>query len=583
MLMLMGVCAGVAFVTGCSSERADSGATDIPPALARLGLRSTDGVWQAARGDAPSRMSRASSGYGPTYRTVWRHADGDRLVCLQYPGLELFGTPYNVYIFDREFNLIREGEITAQQNDTPYCIALIRTPDEQLPEPLRNRWLLAVGLWNNHFQDGASAMFALRDGAPTAFDDEEYGFYFELPHWKDAKVKPEPGSGNLYRVEQLEVRWVEPGENLQVNAERDAERPNDHHLPRAYVEPRLAGWLRSADGARIKNTAGMISVAGVRSPAVRAQVTRELIRLLKHKDLWVRLAACHALVKLEGPAAAPYLAQIVATPRKAMPNIDPDADESELDEYYFAEEDLYVYATLALLLIRDAQWIDAITAGCAAVSDNGDAKALVWAIERWGDPRLAPALAQFLHSDKHFQANRYGWWEDMIVDDHYQRWGTAALQARRVLHDITGAWFPFNKAAALETWRKVHTLPATERTTALNDRFGPRIELQAKAEYDSSGLHLVVRNPNRHPVQLARRPAWVEWYSGEKYDDFRSTEPDDETRASFITLPPNGTHRVSFKDTNDLPTPLTVKAIWTQPGRRFGLNAWQGRVTATVE
>jgi len=135
---------------------------------------------------------------------------------------------------------IRHGEITAYQDDTPYCIAEVMADDERLPEELRNRWLLAFGFWENHFQQRHRLV---RQGGATnspasinaILEKLPSGFYFELVHWDDDPVKPRYGSGNLRDVPKLKIQWIERGSNVLSRATQDLLQPFKFGTPKAAL------------------------------------------------------------------------------------------------------------------------------------------------------------------------------------------------------------------------------------------------------------------------------------------------------------------------------------------------------------
>jgi hypothetical protein len=175
------------------------------------------------------------------YCTLWKQDGESVLVCLRYPGLELFGTPYDVAILNTNMQITRQGEITAYQDDTPYCIAEVTTDDKELPEGLRGKWLLSVGFWENHFQErmrmmeekGATNSPAVIKAAIEKLPSE---FYFELVRWKDDPVQPKYGAGNLVRVSNLQIRWIEQGSNVLSHVRQSRSKPYRFEVPKAALE-----------------------------------------------------------------------------------------------------------------------------------------------------------------------------------------------------------------------------------------------------------------------------------------------------------------------------------------------------------
>lgn len=194
-------------------------------------------VWREAQGVSPKRMvSSESDNEWTLYRTIWKKADDDYLVCLRYPGCELGGTPYDVAVFNADMTIIRRGHVCARQDDTPYCIAEVMTGDEILPEQLRNKWLLAVGFWSNHFKEryylkNTGDENQSQADIEKALKNLPAEFYFELIHWDDAKVNPVYGSGNLFRVKDLKIRWIELGDNILKRAKRNVKSPYKYSMP----------------------------------------------------------------------------------------------------------------------------------------------------------------------------------------------------------------------------------------------------------------------------------------------------------------------------------------------------------------
>lgn len=207
-------------------------------------------VWETAKGVLPSRMVHSDVGPGaPLYRTIWRRSDANVLVCLRDHEIELFGTPYDVAIVNTNLQVVRWGEITASQDDTPYCIAEVMTADERLPEELRNKWLLAVGFWENHFQQRHQLLHTAGvTNSPAEVEAELARLpsecYFELIRWHDSEVTPRYGSGNLYRVPNLKIRWIEASSNLLSRAEQNLSHSYRFEMRKTVIEAEM----RSSSG-----------------------------------------------------------------------------------------------------------------------------------------------------------------------------------------------------------------------------------------------------------------------------------------------------------------------------------------------
>lgn len=206
-------------------------------------------VWRAAEGLLPNRMLAADvRGFYPLYRTLWKRNEGDFLVCLRYPGMEFSGTPYDIAVLSTNMEIVRHGEVTANDTDTPYCLAEVMTDDTRLPDRLRKSWLLAVGFWNRHFQEacrlqsqGGSTNSPARIKA--VLETLPLEFYFRLVQWSDTP----PHDANLMRDSELRVRWVELGTNVLLGAKQLKATPSRFQVPKetfkgmgASLEPATA-------------------------------------------------------------------------------------------------------------------------------------------------------------------------------------------------------------------------------------------------------------------------------------------------------------------------------------------------------
>lgn len=179
-----------------------------------VGSFATTDIWRDADGYDISRMVINGGSY-PLYRTLWVTSDGEELLlCLQYPGGELFGTRYNVFIYDNKMRMLRHGELVAQQDDEPLAIVEVRPTSEGLPESRNGKWQLAVvladrsSMWNRN-----KPLRLVGFGSP----DETANYVMcELVSWSDQLDKLPFGSGNLSDATRIEYRTAE--RNWPVNA-----------------------------------------------------------------------------------------------------------------------------------------------------------------------------------------------------------------------------------------------------------------------------------------------------------------------------------------------------------------------------
>lgn len=91
--------AGVPFQISSNWSAAEQSAFDQLPTDLRVGL-----AWARA---------------WPIYRATWQHGTNSLHICLQYPGAELGGTPYSVFVFDDAGRLVEQSKITAPQDWVP--------------------------------------------------------------------------------------------------------------------------------------------------------------------------------------------------------------------------------------------------------------------------------------------------------------------------------------------------------------------------------------------------------------------------------------------------------------------------------
>lgn len=199
----------------------------------------TTNEWRTAAGFHKDRMVATNAETAFTlYRTVWQRTNEQMLVCLQYPGIEMFGTPYDVTVYDSKLKVVRKGEITAYQNDTPYCLAEVKTDGANLPDKMRGQWLFAVAFRNNRYQEAmqlhqqkTNTVESIRAQISSLPSE----FYFELVSWDDAHVKLKYGTGNLKHASVSEVRWIENGSNILAQAEQSSQSPFTYIIPKKLL------------------------------------------------------------------------------------------------------------------------------------------------------------------------------------------------------------------------------------------------------------------------------------------------------------------------------------------------------------
>ncbi len=208
---------------------------------------------------------------------------------------------------------------------------------------------------------------------------------------------------------------------------------------------------------------------------------------------------------------------------------------------------------------------------------------MIWAIERWGHVGLAAGLIQFLEDTEVFESYYTSWWEMTVVKGNYQRVGTPALQARRVLHQLTRVWFPFDKHLAMAAWRKAGHLPDHERSVALQTLLPQPTQPVLAVKADGQGIHLTAHNPTDRDIWLPKQPTYFRVTDGEHHDLEFKTDWQQRENQAFIKLSAGKSwsktyHRRDGLLFNELAKekPVQVKLVFAENGKAVGVQAWQG-------
>lgn len=184
-----------------------------PLHAARQTVAATSSVFRRPGAAGPFRMVsplRVGQAY-PLFSAVWKHEDGERLVCLQYAGGELFGTTYEVAVFDSSLRLTRCGLLTVPQDDQPFALIEVRTAGGSVPPAQRGQWLLGVVTWNPAcgFDERWPCALVNREVSGEA---KVNGLDATLVEWWDDES---PAVRRIDAIkEPVEVRWGEPGPSL---------------------------------------------------------------------------------------------------------------------------------------------------------------------------------------------------------------------------------------------------------------------------------------------------------------------------------------------------------------------------------
>jgi hypothetical protein len=97
-----------------------SSCTKAPPAVEFRVSSNWSPQERATLASLPELLRPGAFNYSfPICRATWKETGVVHHVCLQYPGIELCGTPYNAYVFDDAGNLLEQSQITAGQDYEP--------------------------------------------------------------------------------------------------------------------------------------------------------------------------------------------------------------------------------------------------------------------------------------------------------------------------------------------------------------------------------------------------------------------------------------------------------------------------------
>ena len=165
--------------------------------------------WLSVSGSAPGRMKVQDPGEYVYYQSIWRAEHGEFLVVLSYPGSDLGGKPYHVYVYDRANNLLRRGNINVGQDDYPYALAEFRSDARDLPEAYRGKWILAIAVWPG--DEAFDMSLPVRPAAPGESPREPANHVYVHPvRWDDVPQRLDPGPLRLGGGRSMQFRWAEP-------------------------------------------------------------------------------------------------------------------------------------------------------------------------------------------------------------------------------------------------------------------------------------------------------------------------------------------------------------------------------------
>jgi len=178
--------------------------------------------WRAAAGAGPDRMRYRKRAEATTliYRTLWQRPEGECLICMHDTGGGIFGTTFEVLVFDRKMNVLKQGAVMMDSECFPYALVEIKADGEVLPEKARGKWLLATAhlSWP---EEGGGCERALDMTRPRVLvpwyhtpDDKANYISVALVAWRDDGFEYKYGTGNTSALKEYRFRWAETGPNV---------------------------------------------------------------------------------------------------------------------------------------------------------------------------------------------------------------------------------------------------------------------------------------------------------------------------------------------------------------------------------
>jgi hypothetical protein len=288
-------------------------------------------------------------------------------------------------------------------------------------------------------------------------------------------------------------------------------------------------------------------------PRRLAQLASAVGKVLGRKEANLRSYAAAVYAELAGQQSVPRLRPLLA---------DPDPE-------------VRAVAVGVLARNRDSGSVESFIQAVVGIKQADLGCEVVGALAGWGDPRVVPALINFLQNDAY--GGSFG--EDIRIP---------ALKAQAALHRITGCRFSPDVRASQKAWANARRFPsARQRAQSLRDALGDAADpLRASAEKTQREVRIKVTNRSRRTIYLTRRPldTEVRWDRG---GSGGPGGPGEVTgRGSFLRLAPSQSVRwgcpVPEPFMGSRATLRQVTLLYARHGHEFGVNAWMGLVRATV-
>jgi len=218
---------------------------------------------------------------------------------------------------------------------------------------------------------------------------------------------------------------------------------------------------------------------------------------------------------------------------------------------------------------RDAVSIPEINRAMDGKTNDWVAGKVIDEIAAWGDPRLVPALANYLET----------------APTGYETYGsnTIAFMSRAALHRITGHWFPYDTQASLRAWKEAEQTSDFESRKKLLARILPNDPEPLRAALIGDGSTNVIckiTNKSKQDVTITRFPDWgnQQWPSGLAGVATGGRKP--EGKGDFITLRSGESTQFPMKLYGRFllaePSQRQLTLHYTDTGRAWGMNGWVG-------
>ncbi len=194
-----------------------------------------------------------------------------------------------------------------------------------------------------------------------------------------------------------------------------------------------------------------------------------------------------------------------------------------------------------LLHHQDAESLSRCDQAIQGIEDCYPLCAIINEISAWGNDQAVPALISCLQSG----GSR----------DYYDDTFVPSLRARKVLHEITGCWFPPNVSKSMDAWRRVDSEKVKEKRYSalalllsekefllLAELVGQPIYSSEKPDNGRAEVRIQIRNTGLHELKITRNPCRISMN-----DPGSSLSIGTEDEGDIVTVGPDEAHEIQFE------------------------------------